>query len=185
MLTANTDDWMTTLLRSPVFQRLTPMNLQKVLLSLEQVEFNSGEIVIDQGTEGDYYYLIKTGRCLLTRKPTPLAKEVKIRELADGDTFGEDALITGGKRDLTITAVEHSVMLRLDKQRFITMIKEPVLAFVDSEQMYEAVAKNTSILLDVRTPEEYQNAHLPGSINRPFFALRMQIKSLDREKNIS
>ena len=33
----DSDDWMTALLRSPIFQRLPPVNLQKILMSLEAV----------------------------------------------------------------------------------------------------------------------------------------------------
>jgi len=55
----DSDDWMTELLRSPIFQRLPPTNSQKILMSLEAVHFSKGEIIVDQGSMGDYYYLIK------------------------------------------------------------------------------------------------------------------------------
>jgi rhodanese-related sulfurtransferase len=47
--------------------------------------------------------------------------------------------------------------------------------------MQEAM-KQGAILMDVRTPDEYKKHHLDGSINEPFFSLRMQLKTLDREK---
>jgi CRP-like cAMP-binding protein len=88
------DDWMTALLRSPIFQRLPPTNLQKILMSLEAVHFSKGETILDQGSMGDYYYLIKNGHCELSRKPSPNAKEIKLARLTTGDTFGEDSLLT-------------------------------------------------------------------------------------------
>jgi len=39
-----------------------------------------------------------------------------------------------------------------------------------------------AILMDVRTPEEYEIHHLDGSINQPFFLLRMQLNTLTRDK---
>jgi len=175
------NDWMTALLRSPIFQRLPPANLQKILMTLEAVHFKTGETIIEQGSVGDYYYLIKSGQCLLTRKPTPNAKEIKLAQLTNGDTFGEDALLSGAPRNVTITALTDIVLLRLDKQQFISLIKEPSLKFVDYEGVQETIKKG-ALLLDVRTPDEYESHHLEGSINAPFFSLRMQLKTLSPEK---
>ncbi|MDO9139284.1 MAG: DUF1631 family protein [Methylobacter sp.] len=178
---ASSDDWMVALLKAPIFQRLPPINLQKVLLKLEAVEFKKDEIIIEQGREGDYYYLIKNGQCLCTRKASPTAKSIKIRELVAGDTFGEDALLSGAPRDLTITALTDMSLLRLDKERFISLIKQPSLIFVNYSEMQEA-RKKGAILLDVRTPEDYKKHHIKGSVNEPFFSLRMQLHTLNRDK---
>ncbi|HEY8159689.1 MAG TPA: cyclic nucleotide-binding domain-containing protein [Methylobacter sp.] len=177
------NDWMTALLRSPIFQRLPPANLQKILMTLEVVHFKTGDTIIEQGSVGDYYYLIKNGQCLLTRKPTPNAKEIKLAQLSNGDTFGEDALLSGAPRNVTITALTDIVLLRLDKQQFVSLIKEPSLKFVDYEGVQEAIKKG-AVLLDVRAPDEYENHHLEGSINAPFFSLRMQLKTLSPEKPV-
>lgn len=177
------DDWMTALLRSPVFQRLPPANLQKILMGLEVVHFNKGETILEQGSAGDYYYLIKNGQCLLTRKPSPNAKEIKLAQLANGDTFGEDALLSGAPRNVTITALTDISLLRLDKKQFVSLIKEPSLKFVDYEGMQEAVRKG-AFLLDVRSQDDYESHHIEGSINAPFFSLRMQLKTFSSEKPV-
>jgi CRP-like cAMP-binding protein/rhodanese-related sulfurtransferase len=173
----NSDDWMTALLKSPVFQRLPPANLQKILMSLEVINFKKGEIILEQGGTGDYYYLIKNGQCVLTRKPSPNAKEIKLAQLGNGDTFGEDALLSGAPRNVTITALTDISVLRLDKKQFVSLIKEPSLKFVDYAGMQEAV-KQGAVLLDVGSQDDYENQHLDGSVNAPFFSLRMQLKTL-------
>ncbi|WP_027148268.1 cyclic nucleotide-binding domain-containing protein [Methylobacter tundripaludum] len=177
------DDWMTALLRSPIFQRLPPANLQKILMSLEVVHFKSGETILEQGGIGDYYYLIKNGQCLLTRKPSPNAKEIKLAQLANGDTFGEDSLLSGAPRNVTITALTDIVLLRLDKKQFISLIKEPSLKFVDYAGMQEAI-KQGAVLLDVRSQDDYEHQHLDGSISAPFFSLRMQLKAISHERPV-
>jgi len=176
-------DWMTALLRSPIFQRLPPTNLQKILMSLEAVHFSKGEVIVSQGSRGDYYYLIKNGQCELTRRPSPNAKEIRLAQLATGDTFGEDSLLSDAPRNVTITALTDISLLRLNKQHFVSLIKEPSLKFVTYPEMHEAVRQG-AILLDVRTPDDYQNHHLDGSINEPFFSLRMQLKTLNRNRPI-
>ncbi|MDD5410789.1 MAG: cyclic nucleotide-binding domain-containing protein [Methylobacter sp.] len=176
-------DWMTALLRSPIFQRLPPANLQQILIGLEEVRFNKGETIIEQGSAGDYYYLVKNGECLLTRKPSPNAKDIKLAQLANGDTFGEDSLISDTPSNGSITALTDIVLLRLDKKRFVSLIKDPTLRFVNYIEMQEAVRQG-AILLDVSSQDEYAKRHLDGSINAPFFSLRMQLKTLSRAKPV-
>jgi rhodanese-related sulfurtransferase len=44
--------------------------------------------------------------------------------------------------------------------------------------------KQGAVLLDVRSADEYENQHIDGSINAPFFSLRMQLKTLSHEKPV-
>lgn len=177
------DDWMTTLLRSPIFRVLPPANLQRILMSLKEVSFKAGEVIINQGELGDYYYIIKKGQCLISRKPAPNAKEVKLGMLADQDSFGEDALISGEPRNVTITALTDITLLRLGKEQFVTLIKQPVLKYINCSEMLEQISKG-AYLIDIREPDEYKNKHLPYGVNVPFFSLRMQLKSLNRHQPI-
>ena len=177
-------DWMTTLLQSPIFQQLPAANLQKVLRSMEEIEVKAGENVISQGESGDFYFIIKKGRCTLTRKPSPHAKEIKLAELQTTDTFGEDSLISGEPRNVSISMRTDGVLLRLNKENFLNLIKEPVIQHVDITQAIEEY-KRGGILLDVRTPDIFEQGHVTGSTNIPFFSLRMQIGNLDpKAKNI-
>lgn len=179
----DTDDWMTTLLRSPIFRSLPPANLQKLLMSLEEVNFKAGEIIIQQGEQGNYYYIIKKGQALISRKPTPNAKEIKLAQLSDLDAFGEDALISGESRNVTITAITDITMLRLGKEQFITLIKQPTLKYIDYAEAMDYIEKGAD-LIDVRGPDEYKKYHLPQSLSVPFFSLRMYLKTLNRQHPI-
>ncbi|NOT13075.1 MAG: cyclic nucleotide-binding domain-containing protein [Methylococcaceae bacterium] len=177
------DDWMTALLKTPIFQRLPPANLQKILISLNGVCYKQGEVIVEQGGKGDYYYLIKSGECQVSRKPTPSAKEIKLAKLGKGDTFGEDALLSDFPRNVTITALTDAVLMQLDKEQFVKLIKEPSLKFVDYNEMQLAI-KHGANLLDVRSQDDYEVRHLKNSTNVPFFSLRVYIKSLNREKPV-
>ena len=177
------DDWMTALLKTPIFQRLPPANLQKILMNLHGVCFKQGDVIVEQGGMGDYYYLIKSGECLVSRKPTPNSKEIKLAKLVKGDTFGEDALLSDFPRNVTITALTDAVLMQLDKDQFIKLIKEPSLKFVDYDEMQMAL-KHGANLLDVRSQDEYVVRHLKNSTNVPFFSLRVYIKSLNRDKPV-
>lgn len=177
------DDWMTTLLRSPIFRALPPANLQKVLISLEEVHFEAGDTIIRQGDEGDFYYIIKKGRVLISRKPSPHAKDIKLAQLGDLDTFGEDSLISGEPRNVSVTAMSGITLLRLNKTQFNNLIKKPTLKYVSIDDLQDILDSGAE-LIDVRGADEYNADHLPQSTNVPFFSLRMHMKSLDRRHPI-
>ncbi|CAD6882382.1 putative Crp/Fnr family transcriptional regulator [Methylomonas albis] len=177
------DDWMTTLLKSPVFRALPPANLQKILMGMQEVRVNAGTVIVNQGEQGDFYYIIKRGQCLVSRKPAPNAKEIKLAQLSDQETFGEDALISGEPRNVSVSALTDVSLLRLGKEQFLTLIKQPTLKYINYQDAQDLVAKGAD-LIDVREPDEYKPKHLPYSINLPFFSLRMQLKTLNRQHPI-
>ncbi|MCK9605508.1 MAG: cyclic nucleotide-binding domain-containing protein [Methylomonas sp.] len=173
------DDWMTTLLKSPIFRALPPANLQKLLMSLQEITCAPGEAIIRQGEPGDYYYIIKKGQAIISRKPSPNAKDIKLSKLADLDTFGEDALISGEPRSTSITAITDLTLLRLGKEQFINLIKLPTLKYIGIDELYVQMSQGAE-LIDVRGHDEFKISHLPRSINVPFFSLRMYLKTLNR-----
>lgn len=177
------DDWMTTILKSPIFRALPPANLQKILMSLQEVRFAPGDVIIQQGDPGDYYYIIKKGQAVISRKPSPVAKEIKLSQMGDLDTFGEDSLISGKPRNVSVTALTAMCLLRLGKEQFITLIKQPTLNYIQFEELHALLASGAEVI-DVRGPDEFKNAHIPNSLNVPFFSLRMYLKTLGRHHPI-
>lgn len=175
------DDWISALLRSPVFRRLPPSNLQALLRTVEEIECKKGDVICQQDDEGDYFYIIKQGKCALTRKPSQFAKEIKLATLKDFDTFGEDALISEKPRTVTVTMSTDGVLLRLDKANFLRLVGNAVISLLDAEEAM-ALMKRDGTWLDLRLPDVYQLSHPHGAINTPFFSLRMMLPSLERHK---
>jgi chromosome segregation ATPase/CRP-like cAMP-binding protein/rhodanese-related sulfurtransferase len=174
-------DWMTTMLQSPVFQRLPASNLQKVMMQMEEVAFEAGDVVVKQGDEADFYYIIKSGDCELIRQASDTARPVKLAELHNCDAFGEDALLSGNPRNVTVRMKGKGQMLRLSKKNFISLVKEPVLKYVDFEEGKNKVAEGAS-WLDVRGTDAFEEGRIEGSVNIPFFSLRMKIAELRHDQ---
>ena len=85
---------MTALLQTKTFQQIPPRCIQMIFMRLQRVDFKAGDVVIQQGSKGDYFYIIRSGRCMVTRE-TPVDKEnIDLAELGVGGTFGEEALIS-------------------------------------------------------------------------------------------
>ncbi|NJD07770.1 MAG: cyclic nucleotide-binding domain-containing protein [Methylococcaceae bacterium] len=175
------DDWVTTLLNSPIFQRLSPANLQQLLRNLEEIEVTKGQSIIRQDDPGDYYYVIKKGRCVLSRKPTKNSRDIKLAELKTCDTFGEDSLISDQPRNVSITMLTDGSLLRIDKANFLKLVKEPVISYVDYPKAQELVQSGAA-WLDVRSVGEFELGHLPGAINIPFLGLRIELAQLDQAR---
>jgi CRP-like cAMP-binding protein/chromosome segregation ATPase len=178
------DDWMTTMLQSRIFQKIPAANLQKVMISLEEVRLKKGELVVKQGDEGDYYYIIKSGRCSVMRQPSPGAKLIKLGELGTSKDFGEDALISGDKRSVTVAMMCTGSVLRLSKKDFLKLVKEPIVRFSDFKNASQMVKDEGALLLDVRTPELYEKRQIAGSQNLPFFSFRSKINKLNSDQKL-
>ena len=172
------DDWMTTLLQTKAFHKIPPANIQAIFMRLQQVNHRAGDVIIKQGDEGDYFYVITRGRCIVTRE-TPLNKEgIRLAELEVGDTFGEEALISEAKRNATVYMETDGSLMRLGKSDFRTLLNEPMLEWVDKKRAAEIVAKGGK-WLDVRLPSEFEAFHSEGAINIPLYFIRLKVKSLD------
>jgi CRP-like cAMP-binding protein len=174
----SSDDWMTTLLQTKAFHRIPPANIQAIFMRMQRVDAKTGDVIIKQGDDGDYFYVIVKGKCLVTRE-TPLNRTgIKLAELGMGDTFGEEALIAEAKRNATITMLTDGALMRLAKDDFRKLLNEPMLHWLSMEQAKEIVDRGGK-WLDVRLPSEYENYHVEGALNLPLYFLRLKLKSLD------
>jgi CRP-like cAMP-binding protein len=174
-------DWMTRILQTRAFHRIPPANIQAMFMRMESVGFKPGDKVIEQDAEGDYFYIIKEGRCLVTRSTPANPNGVKLATLSVGDSFGEEALISDSKRNATITMLTDGHLMRLNKEDFNSLLNEPLLNWVDYDEGKKLV-DGGAVWFDVRLPTEHKAKHIKGSINIPLIFLRMKANSLDTDK---
>ena len=174
------DDWMTTLLQTKAFHKIPPANIQAIFMRMQQMNYKAGDVIIKQGGDGDYFYVVTRGRCVVTRE-TPLNKEgIRLAELEVGDTFGEEALISQAKRNATVTMETDGSLMRLGKDDFNTLLNEPMLDWVDMEEAEKIISAGGK-WLDVRLPSEFQAHHQEGAINVPLYFIRLKLNALDPE----
>ncbi len=172
-------DWMTTLLQTKAFHRIPPANIQAIFMRMQRINYRARDVVIKQGTEGDFFYVVVAGRCVVTRE-TPLNKEgIKLAELGPGDSFGEEALIAEAKRNATVTMATDGTLMRLGKNDFQTLLNEPLLQWVSPDAAREIVAKGGK-WLDVRLPSEFQNFRIDDAVNIPLYFIRLKLNALDK-----
>ena len=172
------DDWMTMLLQTKAFHKIPPANIQAIFMRMQQINYKAGDVVLKQGSEGDFFYVLTRGKCLVTRE-TPLNKDgIKLAELSVGDTFGEEALISDAKRNATITMQTDGALVRLGKEDFKELLNEPLLHWVDLAHARELIGRGAK-WLDVRLPSEFETFHLDDALNVPLYFIRLKVKTLD------
>ncbi|MDH5710218.1 MAG: cyclic nucleotide-binding domain-containing protein [Gammaproteobacteria bacterium] len=181
--TEQNDDWMSRILNTESFRRIPPGNIQAIFTSLEDINVKPGDMIIKQGDPGDYFYIIKSGRCMVTRKMPGQDKDIKLAELDAGASFGEEALISDAERNASIVMLTNGVLSRLSKEQFLSLLNDPMLDMVGFDAAKEKVASGEAEWLDVRLPNEYQSAHIKGATHLPLIFLRMKIDTLNHDKN--
>ena len=175
------EDWMTMLLQTKAFHKIPPANIQAIFMRMQQINYKSGDVILKQGAEGDYFYVLTRGAALVTRE-TPLSKDgIKLAELAVGDTFGEEALISDAKRNATVTMVSDGAVMRLGKEDFKKLLNEPMLDWVDAAEA-QKIVQDGGQWLDVRLPSEYDNKHLDNAVNIPLYFMRLKISTLEQDR---
>jgi CRP-like cAMP-binding protein len=166
-------------LRSGAFAQLPVAHIDELLKRFDRVKTAPGEIVIREGDEGDYYYVVDSGRFQVERLVG--GARVVLAELKGGDAFGEEALVSEARRNATVVALGDGQLLRLDRRHFNELLREPLLRRMSFDQAAEKVRRG-ALWLDVRYPSEYQYDKLAGAINVPLAEVRNMFEVLDRSK---
>jgi CRP-like cAMP-binding protein len=91
-------------------------------MRLKQVNYSAGDTVIREGDDGDQFYVIARGRCMVTRKKARKKPEIELAELSVGDTFGEEALVSGKKRNATVEMLTDGSLMCLGNDDFQTLL---------------------------------------------------------------
>ena len=168
-------------LKNGVFAKLPAANIETMFSRLTSINVESGQAIVTQGQEGDYYYLIQQGSAVVTRITDTSQPAIELAEIGMGAGFGEEALASDTKRNATVTMKTDGQLLRLAKKDFIELLKAPIVSLVNMQQAQQRIA-NGAVWLDVRFESEFKYHHLDGAVNAPLHELRSQIDWLDKTK---
>jgi len=176
----NDREWMIRLLKSKLFHRVPPTNILEIFRRLKATRHKEGEVIIRQGEAADCCYILKEGVCEVSiglgeGEPTPVAM------LEEGQWFGEEALLSGKPRNATVTMATDGVLMKLDRQDFDALLREPIINTMPGDQVLSAAEKG-AWWLDVRTSDEFDQEHLVGATNMPLNVLRLKSRLLDPGK---
>ncbi len=170
-------EWMMAMLQTETFKRLPAQNIQELFSRMEELTVEEGDVIVRYGEDGGFYYMVKIGRCQVSR-PTSGGDEEVLAEIGRGSSFGEESLISDAPRNATITMLSDGKLMRLAKQDFIELYNEPIIKLVSMDEA-KAMVGDGAILLDVRLESEYQNSHIEGALSLPLALVRQKGTDLD------
>ncbi len=163
-------------LKKGPFAHLPAANISELLNRIEVVAVWENEVIIEEGQEGDFYYVIESGRAEVTRKVGGV--QMLLSEIKAQDVFGEEALIANSKRNATVTMKSNGVLLRINKHDFTELMQKPLLHTVTYAEAQRKIAAG-ALWLDVRYPPEFRHDKLEGAINVPLNDIRDAVGVLD------
>jgi CRP-like cAMP-binding protein len=167
------------LLKAPLFRQLFVSVLPGVSTCLEEVRFEAGQTIIEQGQHNSKFYVIQDGSCQVTHRPFENAKEIQLDDLQQGDAFGEYALLMDGTSDITVKTITDCVMYSIKEDDFKQWIKQPLMSEID----WKDADQSGDVFLDIQQLEDYRKTHIKGSVNYPFAALRVRMGQLAESDN--
>jgi CRP-like cAMP-binding protein len=169
------NNWVFRLLRAPAFARLPTGNIEKMFQMFEPVTVKPSEIVMREGDAPDYFYVVREGTASVS-KYLDGAPQV-VAYLREGDTFGEDALLSNLPRNATVRMMQGGQLMRLSREAFEAVLKPPMLSWVLPAEAARLVHAGAA-LLDVRMPEEHAQRAIDGSVNVPLYRLREDVANV-------
>jgi CRP/FNR family transcriptional regulator, cyclic AMP receptor protein len=84
--------------------------------------YASREVVVTQGEEALALFAISRGRLKVVAR-SPDGRDTVLGIMAEGEVFGEVALIDGGTRSATVSAVESCDLLVLEREHFLALLE--------------------------------------------------------------
>jgi AAA family ATP:ADP antiporter len=104
--------------KASVFAETPDEILAEVATLLAEVPLSAGDTVIEQGDLGDCMYFIVNGEVRVHEG------EHTLDHLAEGDVFGEMALLDAEPRMASVTAAVDTLLLRLDQEPFFELMDD-------------------------------------------------------------
>ena len=86
--------------------------------SLKRIHYNAGQVIVRQGDKGKDFYIVEKGEVLCTAQESPEHPPKNLLKLTVGEYFGEIALLTGRPRQATVTALQATTCLKIDRITF-------------------------------------------------------------------
>jgi len=105
-----------------LFYGLSDGEFEAVANELHERVYSKGEVIFEQDSKADSFYLIHSGNVRIVRKQDK--KEFQLALLVRNDYFGEMALVAKRKRSATVTALVDTTLLTLSHADFEKLYKQ-------------------------------------------------------------
>ncbi len=105
-----------------LFHGLSDDELKSIAESFSESEYAEGEVIFEQGSKAESFFLIFKGKVSIIRKRN--GKDEWLAQFVNNDYFGEMALVSNRARSATVTALVPTTVLVLSLENFHQLIKK-------------------------------------------------------------
>lgn len=115
---AKRDQYLAHLAEVPMFSACTKKELATVARNADEVAFEPGDVLVQEGEAGSEFFIVMSGKASVTRA----GREVAV--VGPGDWFGELALLDKAPRNATVTATSAMSVIVLSQRAFKGLLAE-------------------------------------------------------------
>ncbi|WVR03933.1 hypothetical protein IAU60_000932 [Kwoniella sp. DSM 27419] len=143
-----------------LFRNLDEEQEADVLAAMKEVSIGAGEMIIEQGAAGDYFYVVESGNLDIFVKKEgqvidpekgdrPLLGK-KVASCKEGSSFGELALMHNAPRAASILSITPCTLWALDRVSFRTILLDHTSR---KRRLYESFLSEVQILASLQPHE--------------------------------
>ena len=129
--------------KSFLFNSLDEKDFEIVIDAMTEVKLKPGEVVIKEGDDGDYLYVVEVGKLQCSKIFPGNTEPTNLIVYEPGGAFGELALLYNAPRAATIAAIDECLLWGLDRKTFNHIVKDSA---VRKREMYDEFLKKVQIL---------------------------------------
>ncbi|CAI5724450.1 unnamed protein product [Peronospora destructor] len=107
----------------PLFAELNDRAKALAVRKCFPLSVRAGTTILRQGDPGDYFYLVESGRCEVSRRKPKAAKPFVDRVIGRGASFGEASLLYNSRRGASVKALEDAKIWCMDRASFVTITR--------------------------------------------------------------
>lgn len=107
---------------TPIFAGVDPKRLRLLAFMSESLTYREGELIFDQGEEGDSAFVVIEGAATVSVEIG--GKKVDVAEIGPKQIFGEMAVLCDVPRTAAIKAKSDLSVLRIERDPFLKLLRE-------------------------------------------------------------
>jgi len=116
----NESGWMYRFLGGHLFHSVSAIGLQKLVRAMSVRKVSKGERIVQKGDTGNTFYVLSAGYA-------EIVKDVPLASLGAGDFFGEDALISGMRRNVDVTMSADGELRCMSAEAFHDLLANKII----------------------------------------------------------
>jgi hypothetical protein len=159
--------------KSRFFMGLNAMQIKKAMLSGAIREYQDGEIMIEQGSEGAEMYVLLEGKARVSHKETDGSVHT-LGYLSSGELFGEISHLAGESRSARVTADGQASVLTIQWNSIRELGRfHPRVSMVLFKNLATILSKRFTVS---NTQKDMFRDELTGAMTKGFFCEQLQLE---------